>query len=67
MVLAAEEGVLMLKETRGCGEREKQLKEERVIPRQVWGEGVRAEVTITTGCGIFRIMFRRATEESEGV
>lgn len=63
IVLAAEEGVLMLKETRGCGLREKQLKDERVIPRHVWGELDVADVTITTGCGIFRIIFRSAEEE----
>jgi hypothetical protein len=48
IVLAAEEGVLMLKETSGCGFREKQLKDERVIPRHVWGELDVADVTITT-------------------
>lgn len=48
IVLAADEGVLILKETRGCGFNEKQLNEERVIPRHDDGEGSPAEVTITT-------------------
>lgn len=48
IVLAADEGVLILKETRGCGFSEKQLNEERVIPRHDDGEELVAEVTITT-------------------
>lgn len=48
IVLAAEEGVLILKEIRGCGFNEKQLNEERVIPRHDGGEDDVAEVTITT-------------------
>lgn len=47
-MLAADEGVLILKETRGCGSSEKQLNEERVIPRHDDGEESAAEVTITT-------------------
>lgn len=49
IVLAAEEGVLILKEIRGLGFSEKQLNEESVIPRHDGGEEVVAEVTITTG------------------
>lgn len=48
IVLAADEGVLILKETKGCGFNEKQLKEERVIPRHDAGEESTPEVTITT-------------------
>lgn len=48
IVLAADEGVLILNETKGCGFNEKQLKEERVIPRHNDGEEPPAEVTITT-------------------
>lgn len=48
IVLAADEGVLILKETKGCGFNEKQLKEERVIPRHDVGEESTADVTITT-------------------
>lgn len=47
-MLAAEEGVLILKEIRGFGLSEKQLNEESVIPRHDWGEELVAEVTITT-------------------
>jgi len=50
MVLAAIEGVAMLKEMSG-GEREKQLKELRVMPRGECGVKGEVVVTITTADG----------------
>ena len=48
MVSAEDDGSLMLNETRGCGKRERELKEEMVTARHEEGSADILELTMTT-------------------